>query len=377
MPAIRRWIHASGLALASVASLAQPACDSLHQVDFTWQGYGTYGIAFTPGAPASGAPVLYTEWGFAGESLLDYSTQYQPTYTFPAPGNYLACLRATVQDDQQGYCLSTACQVIDVPVDAQCAGLAAAFTIEVQGSGIHFIDQSQSGQPITGWQWAFGDGGSSSETSPVYTYSGPGPFRACLTVSSGNCAATACNWIYLGPPDVPCDTLLQADIGILQLGPSIAVFDQSIVSGMNSSVTWDFGDGTSANGSPQIHTYQYDGYYDVCATVSLWGPLTPDTCSATACEYVYTDVSTGLPAASKAGNITVGPNPFTDQLAVEGVNGGGNWQLTDALGRVCLSGNFMQSSPGRLSVKGLVPGSYLLRIHVGQQTMVLRVVRGN
>lgn len=377
MFAVRHWIHALGLALVSSAGLAQPACDSLHQVDFTWQNDGNYGIAFTPGAPTSGAPVLYTEWGFAGESLLDYSTEYQPTYTFPAPGNYLVCLRATVQDNQQGYCLSTACRIIGVPADTLCSELVAAFTIGVQGDGIQFIDQSQSGPPITGWQWNFGDGGSSSEVSPVHNYAGPGPFQACLTVSTGNCTATACNWIYLGPPNVPCDTLLHADMGILQLGQSIAVFDHSIISGMNSSVAWDFGDGTNANGSPQIHTYLYEGYFDVCATVSLWGPLTPDTCTATVCQYVYTGMSSGLAATSKDGRVTVRPNPSADLLTVDGIHGNGDWQVTDMLGRVCLSGYCTDLPPLLLSIKRLMPGPYLLRVNAGQQTVVLRVVRSN
>lgn len=366
---------AIGMALMGTTCAAQAPCDSLDQVDFTWQPNGAYGIIFSQGATASGASVLYSEWGFAGEGVLDYSYGPQPQYNFPAPGEYLVCLRATVQDDQ-GSCLSTACQLITVPEDPLCAGLEAAFTIDVQGGDIGFINQSQSGEPITGINWDFGDGATSTEAAPMHTYAGPGPFQACLTVSTATCTNTACNWIYLGPPDVPCNTLLQADIGVFQLEQTIAVFDQSIISGMNSSVTWDFGDGTTAASSPVLHTFQSEGGYNVCATVSLWGPLTPDTCTATACTYVSTYAATGISTPAGVTSLHAWPVPFAETCTVEGMAAPCRWELVDVLGQVHRSGTMHTAGP--LTVEGgtLAPGPYLLRVVTAQGVETLRLVKG-
>lgn len=372
--ATKDWLLVLGLCLGGAAA-AQVPCDSLHQVSFGYEPIGGYTFTFTPGANIAGAPVWYAEWGVAGEGVLDYSYDQQPQYTFPGPADYLVCLNATVQDDQQGYCLSTSCQLVSVPVDSLCAGLVAAFTIEPQGGAIHFVDQSQSGTPITAWAWDFGDGTNSTEASPTHQYGGPGPFQACLTVTTATCTATVCNWTYLGPPDVPCDTLLHADIGLLQIGYSVAAFNQSILSGMNASVAWDFGDGTSDSGSTVIHTYASEGYYALCATVSLWGPLTPDTCTATVCQDVSIQMATGVGPVFAAQTLRAKPNPFTDGITVEGVQAPATWQLVDALGAVRRSGTVVQRGALVLSGASLAPGPYLLRVVSAGGASVLRLVK--
>ena len=369
------WIPAACLAFAASACAAQYPCDSLHTAGFTYQDNGGYGMAFTPDATLAGAQVLYAEWGFAGVDLMDYSGELQPQYVFPAPAPYLVCLNATVVDDQQNYCQSTSCQLVTVPEDSLCAPLQAAYTINVQGGAIYFIDQSQSGAPIYSWMWQFGDGSSSTEASPLHSYAGPGPYQACLTVSTATCSATACNWIYLGSPDVPCDTLLHVDFAVVQLGHNIAVFDQSISSGMNASVAWDFGDGSTASGSPIVHTFAYDGYFEVCATISLWGPLTPDTCTATACTYVSTYAATGIAVQERSAALRAWPVPFTESCTVEGVAAPCRWELTDALGRIQRSGSLDHGSLLVFSGDGLGTGTFLLRIIKPKGVDVLRVVK--
>lgn len=63
------------------------------------------------------------------------------------------------------------------------AQLQASATVGVAPFTVSFTDRS-SGQP-TGWQWTFGDGGTSTEQHPQHTYTVPGAYTVSLTVTEG------------------------------------------------------------------------------------------------------------------------------------------------------------------------------------------------
>lgn len=365
------------LALACLPATAQPPCDSLHTASFTWQNTGNYNVMFTAEAPQSGSAVWSNDWGFAGESFQQTAWGPQVQYTFPGPGSYLACMLATVQHDQLGGCLSASCELITVPVDLLCAGLTAAFTIDVQGSAIHFINQSQTPQPDASVHWDFGDGTSSTDTAPAHTYTGSGPFQACLTVASGPCSTTACNWIYLGPSPVACGVLLHPAMHIVQLNRAIAVFDHSITSGMEHDVFWDFGDGATATGSPALHIFEGDGSYDVCATVKLWGPLAADTCTDVACGTVHLMSSAAVNEHEAAGRLRAYPLPFGERLQVTGAPAGAHWELLDMLGRKLLEGTTPATGPLSISGETLPEGPFLFRLPTAYKMNSLHVYKAN
>lgn len=59
----------------------------------------------------------------------------------------------------------------------------STFTYEDQGQGtLAFTDQSNN-DPTT-WLWTFGDGGSSQEQNPVYTFTTNGEYQVCLTAGN-------------------------------------------------------------------------------------------------------------------------------------------------------------------------------------------------
>ena len=355
--------------------MAQPPCDSLNEVGFTYSDNGVYNYTFSSITPSIGSTIQSMEWGFLGLDFMEFSLAFQPDVTFPGIDDYMVCLRTTVLNDQTGMCESTHCELVSIPVDVDCADVAAEFTISTQGGAIQFSYVSLSGLPYDSYAWDFGDGITSAEISPEHTYAGTGPYEACLTVTTATCTATACNWIYLGPYDVPCSTLLQPAIGLIKYEKTIAVFDQSITSGMNSSITWDFGDGTSATGSPVIHTYNDQGNYEVCGEVELWGPLTPDTCYGSACEEVNTFTTMGIGVNSSNGSLHAFPVPFTDQLTVEGAGPGFRWELMDLLGRIRLQGRTPAGEALVISAGKLAPGSYLLRTMGPFRTETIKVVK--
>lgn len=360
---------------ASLPTVAQMPCDSLQDQGFSFAGMGNYQYEFSWDTESSGYTADYHEWAFLGEDFMWHAYGPAPTVSFPGPATYVACVQAGLWSETGGYCEAFHCELVPVPVDPACAGLVADFSISLEGGSIRFHDLSSAPFPIEGLAWDLGDGSFSDEGSPLHDYPGSGPYKACLTVTGGGCSSTACNWIYTGAPDVPCGTLLQPAIDVIQYDRAVAAFDHSITSGMNTSLMWDFGDGTSASGNPVVHVYDEHGAYLVCGTTDLWGPLTPDTCTASACSWVVTMGTMGTgpetgPPVSKAW-----PIPFSNELSVTYGDGYSRWEVVDLWGITRLHGRL--DGGGNLLIPGtpLPPGTYLLRLSGHRGTQTLRVVK--
>ncbi|MGH1435815.1 MAG: PKD domain-containing protein [Lewinella sp.] len=63
---------------------------------------------------------------------------------------------------------------------------------------LDFYFQDLSAYEPDTWQWTFGDGQMSQDTSPVHTYLEDGVYEVCLTVSNENGSHTACDTLFLG-----------------------------------------------------------------------------------------------------------------------------------------------------------------------------------
>lgn len=71
------------------------------------------------------------------------------------------------------------------------------------GSGLDFsfYDGSIAFDPITEWQWSFGDGSAGSGPNPEHTYAQPGFYLVTLTITTeGGCTSSATLWVLAGDP---------------------------------------------------------------------------------------------------------------------------------------------------------------------------------
>jgi PKD repeat protein len=67
----------------------------------------------------------------------------------------------------------------------------------------YFFQDLSSGQVIK-WNWQFGDGGVSTEQSPVHQYKQDGLYTVCLDITTSNqCTSTYCDSLYVGV-QLPC-----------------------------------------------------------------------------------------------------------------------------------------------------------------------------
>ncbi|GAB3200942.1 hypothetical protein GCM10027293_22870 [Pontibacter aydingkolensis] len=116
------------------------------------------------------------------------------------------------------------------------------------------------------WLWEFGDGSTSAEQNPKYSYAAPGTYTVKLTTIKNNgndCDSkdetTAELIVY---PNPAADFTFVSEC----LNGAVLFKDASAVAGNNSKITewfWEFGDGsTSAEQNPR-HVYANPGTYDV------------------------------------------------------------------------------------------------------------------
>ncbi len=120
-------------------------------------------------------------WNFGDGTT---STDSDPMHTYTTPGDYMVCLIATNDTGSD-----TTCMNITVVLPP-----SAAFTYTDQGGGaFQFTDQSTN-EPDT-WLWDFGDGSTSTEQNPTYTYSSSGNYEVCLAVSNSAGSDTTCQTV--------------------------------------------------------------------------------------------------------------------------------------------------------------------------------------
>lgn len=133
---------------------------------------------------------------------------------------------------------------------------------------VNFIPDNLSGDSYT---WTFGNGNSSTEQSPVATYTQAGTYTATLVMLIGGNSYTSSQTITVLPnPVAQFDCLNASNDGCAPL--TVNFTNQSLPS--SSPIVnwqWDFGDGSVQNYTAAInpeHTYTFPGTFSVALTVS-------------------------------------------------------------------------------------------------------------
>lgn len=169
---------------------------------------------------------------------------------------------------------------IMLPSGADSLDCVADFSFSSDDLSVAFENLSQ-GTDLT-YFWDFGDGSTSTEENPVYTYSEPGIYGVCLSVFSEDpqCTDTYCLDIQVGPETC------QAMFDFFAVDYLVYFGDES--QGNIDTWAWDFGDGNTSSLQSPNHTYASPGPFEVCLTVS--NSQNPD-CSDTFCQIIILDAS--------------------------------------------------------------------------------------
>jgi PKD repeat protein len=125
---------------------------------------------------------------------------------------------------------------------------------------------NQSSGSITGYQWNFGDGSSSTEINPVKTYNTPGLFTVTLTVTGPGGTSNVSQQI-----NVQSSTAPLANFDATPLtgnAPLTVAFTDRSTGGQITSWAWNFSDGGSASIQNPIYVFNAAGTFNVILTVS-------------------------------------------------------------------------------------------------------------
>lgn len=155
--------------------------------------------------------------------------------------------------------------VIAMAPDSPEAAYSANVTTGLAPLEVEFTDKS-TGKPGS-WAWDFGDGSTSRNQNPAYTYQTPGIYTVKLTVSGSNGA------------DLEIKTNL---ISVMDKGKPTAGFTANPTSGFAplevqftdvtagdpTSWAWVFGDGNTSSEQSPVNTYNKAGFFTVTLTAS-------------------------------------------------------------------------------------------------------------
>ena len=202
---------------------------------------------------------------------------YQPGgiqhFTLQLPAQGQSHLIA-VSDNGPEDCMET------LPLDSfdcsdPCFLVRADFDIDINYSTITVAFINKSKGHISGWNWNFGDGATSTEQNPVHQYAQANLYNVCLTITDVNgCTEQFCDKLNLG------SSVCNAGFTYVQDGLDVTFYNSSDVSSPQVAAQWSFGDGgTSSAYDSTTHSFAL-GIYQVCITVTSSG------CTNTYCETV-------------------------------------------------------------------------------------------
>jgi gliding motility-associated-like protein len=209
-----------------------------------------------PFAAIFSSPVAITRylWDFGDNTT---SNLEAPLHVYTKPGSYDIKLTVSTAEG----CDTTFIYPAAVVAGTRPTALFAAHPLKSCASfAIAFSDSST--KDVNSWEWHFGDGGSSAEQNPQYTYRDTGYFDVTLIVKNNSCPDTLVlnKYVEIYPP------VAKMKISLICSDPRNRTFtDKSIGA---KTWFWDFGDGSTSKLKNPVHRYADTGRYMILLKVS-------------------------------------------------------------------------------------------------------------
>ena len=231
--------------------------------------YGQVPVANFSGSPLQGcSPLIVTfqnqssgnptsfSWSFGNGNT---STLVNPSATYFTPGTYTVTLTAT---NARGSNTKTRVQYITV-FENPTADFTAFNTNGCYPLRVQFSDRSTAGtgNNIVSWQWDFGNGSTSNQQNPFYSYNSSGNYSVTLKVTNDKgCTRTISktNLITVQPGVKAIFT--HSDPTVCRAPATISFTNSSTGPGV-LNYQWDFGDGNTSSATNPIHTYGTNGSF--------------------------------------------------------------------------------------------------------------------
>ncbi len=150
-------------------------------------------------------------------------------------------------------------------------------------------------------------------------------------------------------------------------------FSDTVAANATSTHTWDFGDGKNGAGIVVNHTFVLNGTYTV------WMTVKNGTCADSISTQIVVQ-NTGLTGIETEGQLTIWPNPFTDEVNIR-------WgtenkpvlvELNDIHGSKIITiatSNISNTSSATLATENLPSGIYWLKVVMQNGQTVKRIIK--
>jgi PKD repeat protein len=233
---------------------------------------------------------MTTQWMF-GDSTS--GTGNTVTHQYQQSGNYWVCMRTTI-----GNCVYDTCLFVNVVASQpQPCNLQARFTFNNNGNTYSFFNTSTGYAPGDTIRWVFSNGTVTNVQNPVISFQSAGVYSVCLRIKkqtingAAPCVSEYCDSVVVSSAPNPCNFNANFTSSMSPTQPNLYQFiNTSGASSANSSITWNFGDGTSGTGYSVSHLYAQSGVYNVCIRVVVNNTCIRDTCKTiivnTACNMI-------------------------------------------------------------------------------------------
>jgi PKD repeat protein len=227
--------------------------------------------AFTQDITTGNAPLVVRFTNQSSGQITSYSwdfgdgsntTAVNPTHTFSNPGIYNVTLRAT----GPGGTANVTRQINVTSAAAPTAGFITNTTSGEAPLSVSFTNQSTGS--ITSYTWDFGDGSTSNEVNPTYTFNDVGTYNVILTATGPGGSSNVVRQITVENPQVPAP-IAGFSASILTGERPLTVDFTDSSQGDITQYLWDFnGDGiTDSTDASPSHTYNDAGTFNVRLTV--------------------------------------------------------------------------------------------------------------
>ncbi len=208
-----------------------------------------------------GVTLTNFEWHF-GDLATASSPSPSTTHTYLDPGSYTV---TEIVTDSMG-CRDTLSKSDYIVTSNTDATFSASATHACAGEAITFYRHYAG---TTGSSWSFGDGGTSTDPSPVHVYTAAGIYTVKhIVVDPSTCTDT------VEMPDLITVTFPHASFTMndtLAVCPPLSASFTNTSTGA-STYFWDFGDGNSSTLHSPGNVYTMPGYFEIALTAAdSWG----------------------------------------------------------------------------------------------------------
>lgn len=211
---------------------------------------------------AANAPGMNYHWSFGDGAG---SSSRNPSHTYSKAGIYDVTLVVTNASGCSDTIVKRALVKIVPPRITGVSGISYRGCTPYTAN---FSANVESGDPVVGWRWSFGDGSSSTAANPVHQYNNPGMYTVRLVVTTaGGCKDSVEYPATIQISDKPVAAFTAAPVTVCAAGQ---------VQFTNTSTGaeewfWDFGDGGFSTEKNPAHQFGDTGLFTIKLIASSTG----------------------------------------------------------------------------------------------------------